>query len=121
MSNFFEETLTELSIRNSIITTKFRRIDANHFTTIIYSNGQIASQCKINLGGESFLGSGIYYSANISSNDNSFNDSISVSDDGYMLFLDGSGWSFNSNDCKNLSQEGASEYFWGQLIRNLQY
>ena len=121
MSNYFEGSLHELENRNPDITIKFRRIDANHFTATIYSNGQISSQCKINYGNGSFLGSGIYYSSNISSNDNSFNGSISIIDDSYSLYLDASGFVYNSAEHKNLTQEGASEHFWEILINPLQY
>lgn len=125
MCNFFENSLNELSHRNQNVTTKFRQIDANHFTAMIYLNGKVASQCKIWLGGRNTFGGGICYSSNITLNDNSMNDSISVETDGHIIYLKplGLGLSFmNTNrENSNLTQEGASEYFWEMLIRNLQY
>lgn len=123
MCNFFENSLDELQQRNQEVTTKFRQIDANHFTAMIYLKGKVASQCKIWLGGRNTFGGGICYSSNIASNDNSMNDSVSVETDGHILYLKPLGFSFmgTSRENSNLTQAGASEYFWESLIRNLQY
>ena len=124
MCKFFDNSLSELQARNQEVTTKFRQIDANHFNAIIYMNGKVAAQCKIWLGGRNSFGGGICYSSNVNSNDNSMNDSLSVETDGYIIYLKPLGNSFfgtNSGESSNLTQEGASEYFWEQFIRNLQY
>lgn len=122
ISNFFEGSLLELEKRNQEINTKFKRIDANHFVSSIYKSGKHKSSCKIWLG--SFHGSNteIAYSSSISSSDNSMNDSISIQDDGQRLYLSALGHSFRNNvDGSKLTQEGAAEYFWEQLIYPLQY
>jgi hypothetical protein len=123
MCNFFESSLGELEKRNQEVTTKFRQIDANHFTSMIYLIGKVASQCKIWLDGRNAFGGGICYSSNITSNDSSMNDSISVETDGNILYLKPLGYSFmgTHKENSNLTQAGASEYFWELLIRNLQY
>lgn len=118
MSNYFEGSLYELEKRTPEITTRFRKTDANHFTAIIYSNGQISSKCEINDDGN-FLGSGIYYSPDISSHGHSPDHSISIKDDGYTLYL-ALGWPYNSGDENKLTQEGASEHLWETLIKPLQ-
>lgn len=123
MCKFFESSLNELQIRNQEVTTRFRQVDANHFNAMIYLNGKVASQCKIWLGGRNSFGGGICYSSNITSNDSSMNDSMSVETDGHILYLKPLGFSFMGahRENSNLTQEGASEYFWELLIRNLQY
>lgn len=123
IANFFEGSLQELEHRNTQIKTKFKRIDANHFTAIIYMNGKIASECKIWLGGRTSFTGGIAYSSNVSSNDTSLNESISINDDGYSLFLSPMGMAMlgrMSNQKELLSQQGAAEYFWEILIQRLQ-
>lgn len=118
IAKFMEGSLLELEKRNNELTTKFRKIDANHFTASIYKNGQSVSSCKIWLGG--VFGRGIAYSNDISSGDNSMNDSLGVEDDGNTLYLKPM-MSFNSMDREaQLSQEGAAEHFWEELIRPLQ-
>lgn len=122
IANHFEGSLKELEARYEQISSKFRRIDANHFTATIYNNGKIASECKIWLGGRRGVVGGIVYSSNVSSNDNSFNESASVEDDGYALFLKPMGISFasrGSNGRDLLSQQGTAEYFWEMLIQPL--
>ena len=86
-------------------------------------NGKAVSECKIWLGGRKNFTSGIAYSSNVSSNDNSLNESMSVNDDGYALFLSPMGMAMlgrRSNEKELLSQQGAAEYFWEILIQRLQ-
>lgn len=123
IANYFEGSLEELQNRNSSIKTKFKRIDINHFTATIYKNDRITSQCKIWLGGRGGFVNGIAYSSNASSYDNSFNESMSVEGDGYMLFLKPIGMALygqGRGEKELLSQQGAAEYFWGILIQHLQ-
>lgn len=121
IANFFEGSLAELEKRTRGISTKFRRIDANHFTAAIYHNGATKSQCKIWLAAEHrFLG-GIHYSCDPSTGDNSYNESLSVEDDGYSVFLKPMmGGMFGGDRDKLLSQEGGAERLWEMLIRSLQ-
>jgi len=123
IANYFEGSLEELQNRNSPIKGKFRRVDANHFTATIYKNDKIASQCKIWIGGRGGFINGIAYSSSISTNDNSFNESMSVEEDGFMLFLKPIGMAFfgqRRGENELLSQQGAAEYFWEILIQPLQ-
>ncbi|MDZ8221529.1 toll/interleukin-1 receptor domain-containing protein [Nostoc sp. ChiVER01] len=124
ISNFFENSLAELSNRNLEVDTHFKRIDANHFSAIVYIRGKKATECRIWIRGSSHLfTNGIAYSSNASGSDNSINESISIVDDGYALFLQPLGMAFfasQQNVNKLLSQQGASEYFWDILLRPLQ-
>jgi hypothetical protein len=120
ISNYFEGSLNELEIRNLEVTIKFKKIDATHFTASIYKNGKNVSSCKIWLCGINYSTNEIAYSSNISSSDNSMNDSISIKDDSHTLSLKALGCMFGSIDGSDLTQEGAAEYFWEQLINVLQ-
>ena len=103
ISNYFEGSLSELAKRNSEIQAQFKRVDANHFTPSIYKNGKNMSSCKIWLGDFHFSANQIAYSSNISSGDNSMNDSVSIIDDGRIFG--------GSIDASSMTQEGAAEYF----------
>lgn len=123
IANFFENSLVELSARNPEVEDRFKRIDANHFTAIVYVSGQIATQCRIWFDGRSSLGRAISYSYSASGHDSSFNELMSVVDDGYALFLQPSGITTlggGGNEKKMLSPQGAAEYFWHMLINRLQ-
>lgn len=50
MARFFEASLDELVNRHSDIDSRFRRIDANNFTVIIYRGGEAKSRCRIQHG-----------------------------------------------------------------------
>lgn len=124
IARFFEGSLEELENRNSDLECMFKRIDANHFTATIYRYGSVASECRVwrAARGDAF-GGGIPYSASAGGNDNSMNDSLTVQSDGHSLFLHpfGFGSMFNSGEREDkLSQQGASEYYWSMLIRQLQ-
>jgi len=74
-----------LKARNPEIDTNFRRIDANNFSATIYVTGTEASHCRIWLGDKGSFSSGIMYST--SGNGNSFNESLSVENDGHTMYL----------------------------------
>jgi hypothetical protein len=123
IANFFENSLVELSNRNSEVKAVFRRIDANRFTAVIYVSGKAVTECCILLGGHTFEKNNILYSFNASSSGTSFNESISIRDDGYALFWQPLGLPAlgGRQDAKNLlTQQGAAEYFWSLLINRLQ-
>lgn len=119
MANFFENSLNELANRNPQLSGKFKRIDANKFTAVIYQDGQSVAQCAISLGG--LMDNGISYSGDISSH-GGFNESLSIENDGYMLYLKPlMNMGFNNRQSQNnLSQQGAAEYYWSTLIDRLQ-
>ncbi|OSI71593.1 MULTISPECIES: toll/interleukin-1 receptor domain-containing protein [Bradyrhizobium] len=115
IAKFFENSLAELQQRNSGIETAFRRIDANRFTAGIYLNGKVISRCTIFIGG---LGGGIAYYAGESTSSNTLNESMSVGSDEHELHLKCLG--MQRGGARDLSQEGAAEYYWALLIERLQ-
>lgn len=119
IAKYFEGSLIELGDRNPEVTTNYRRIDANNFSSTIYINGSEASHCKIWLGEKGSFTSGIMYSTN--GHGNSFNESLSVENDGHTMYLKPLGMSFH-HQAKNdqLSFEGGAEYYWSMLIQYLQ-
>lgn len=119
MTNFFESSLSELQVRNRGIETMFRKLNANSFTCQIYRNGSLVSKCQISV--NAFLGRThhIYYSHEL--RDNVFNESLSAEDDGLTLYLKPNLNLIQIQTQSNqLTQEGASEYFWSILIAQLQ-
>lgn len=116
---YFENSLNELEERNAQLSTRFRRIDANKFTAVIYRSGEAVSRCKISLGG--MLGRSIGFSYNDQTGDNSYNENLSVEADDQHLFLRSMGMAMHAGSTdRNLTQEGAAELYWSLLIHNLQ-
>lgn len=120
LANFFEGSLKELASRNAAIETEYRRIDANQFIAAVYASGSEVNACRISLGDQrSFVG-GILYSGGRGSG-TGFNESLSVNDDGYTLFLQPLGMaSFGQQRNQKLSLEGAAEYYWSMLMQPIQ-
>jgi TIR domain len=118
---YFEGSLAELSQRNPHIQTCFRRIDANSFTAAVYADGRRAAQCTIWMGGRHALGGGIAYSNQENAPGGSFNETLNLMDDGYILSLKPLGMPLLSQRRdESLSQQGAAEYYWSLFIEPLQ-
>jgi hypothetical protein len=119
MARYFEGSLTELQKRNPAISTKFKRLDANSFTASIYVDGERVGVCSVVSGGAGGFGGGrsIRYSSSPDAPRNSWNEELSVGDDGYTLHLQGG---FMQGAEKRLTDEGAAELYWTMLIQPLQ-
>lgn len=120
IANYFENSVTELQQRNPGTQAEFLRLDATHFRTKIYSDGEIATRCRIWIGGGGFS-EGILYSSSKSDRDDSYNESLSIEEDGYSLFLKPLGMALRNRDPdEQLTQQGAAEILWAILIEPLQ-
>lgn len=121
MARFFAASLEELSVRNQGIEGRFRRVDGNRFTAVIYVEGKAVARCTVFMGGGRGFVDGIAYVANDTTDSNSFNESMSVDHDEQTLFLRSMGMSFhNRGREQKLTQEGAAELYWGMFIEPLQ-
>jgi len=120
IARFFEGSLSELSARNSNIETRFKRNSPTSFSANIYDRGDRIAQCSIRQGTD--LGTrGIYFSQDPNPASTSFNEQLTVTDDGYVLLLQALGMQFTQPpENEMLSQEGAAEYLWSLLIQPLQ-
>lgn len=119
MKRYFENSLNELTDRYSELSSRFRLIDSNRFTAVIYRNGEDIARCKIVLGG--MFGKTITYSANDQASDNSCNESLSIDADDQHIYLSAMGMPFGGNVTdKKLTAEGAAEYYWSILMQPLQ-
>jgi hypothetical protein len=121
IARYFEGSLAELAKRNPYIQTRFRRIDANSFTAAVYADGRRAAQCTIWMGGRNAFDGGIAYSNQENAPAGSFNETLNVMDDGYILSLKPLGMPLLSQRRdESLSQQGAAEYYWSLFIEPLQ-
>ena len=120
IAGYFKESLAALKTANPGVETNFRRIDANHFSAKVYLAGKEKAHCRIWFGGRTSLTGGILYSSS-DLGDNSYNESLSVDDDGYTLFLKPFGLAFHSGTRNDqMTPEEASEYYWSFFVEPLQ-
>ncbi|MEN5289228.1 toll/interleukin-1 receptor domain-containing protein [Stenotrophomonas lactitubi] len=118
VAKHFENSLSELEERNPGYEGSFRRVDANRFFATIYHGGNDVARATIYLGG---MLKGINYIQGETLDSNSYNESLSVDCDDQSLFLTSMGMSmYGSNRGQKLTQEGAAELLWEQLIGPLQ-
>lgn len=121
ITRYFEGSLDQLAKRNPQLKARLKRIDATSFSASIYDNGKRVSECSVWYGGSGFRSRDIAFSHTADLRRNSWNESLSVGDDGYTLHLKPLGMAMMGSRSESvLSQEGAAEYFWSLLIRPLQ-
>lgn len=119
MASFFDNSLSELEARNPSIKTTYRRVDANRFTAAIYQNGNSVARCRILLGG--MFGGGISFSHNDRAGEGSSNEDLTVQSTDQSLYLKAIGLTtIGRYENKQLSIEGAAEFYWSLLIGPLQ-
>lgn len=120
LARFFENSLTELQMRNTSISTRFIRVDAETFTAVIYISGEKKSECAVNHH-TPFRERGVTYSNNASTRgSNSYNEILTVGNDDQKIFFNAMGMSNFKTNNKVLSHEGAAELFWEILMRPIQ-
>jgi len=121
IAEHFKESIAALKAANPEIETNFRRIDANHFSAKIYMGGKEKARCRIWFGGRTSLMGGILYSTS-DLGDNSYNDSLSVADNGYSLFLKPSGMAYRAGAGKEqLDPREEAEYYWDGFVEPLRH
>ena len=105
IARYFENSLKELRERNEQVESDFRRMDANRFEARTYLGGEEKSLCGIWLGGLSRTDSLLFSYDGVGNG--SHNESMSVGDDGYTLFLEPMGIPFlGQQQDKHLTMEG---------------
>lgn len=119
---YFKNSLEELKNRNSFIDYDLDVVNSKTFTVKLYSEENLANECKIWHGADFTSSETIKYSNSINSV-NAFNGMFNVSDDGYRQFFVSSGITelyTRQRIDKNLSAKGVAEILWGNLIEPLQ-
>lgn len=124
ISNYFEGSLKELGQRHREIEGRFKRIDAQTFSAIIYKNGKAVAKCSVRNGSSrSFgFGSGITYSTDESGRGSSMNENLTIEAGDQSLSLRAmmSGFMHGRFKSNQLTAEGAAEYYWAMLMEPLQ-
>lgn len=119
VAKYFSNSLDELKQRNPGIEVDFRQVDAKSFEAKIYTDGKRKCSCGIWLGGRSFGGDIIFSHNGVTPG--SFNESMTMQDDGYSLGFKPLGMSHLGRHPQSfLNYEGVAEYFWEMLIQPLQ-
>ncbi len=120
MALYFENSLIELQARHPEIDGRFKRVDAETFTAVVYRDGKKVASCRIKNRGRGNFIDGISYSHESADQSNSYSETLSVDANEQSLFMRPNLLSgFLSDLPKQLSVEGAAELYWGMLIDSL--
>jgi len=125
IKKYFKKALIKLKEQYTNLDSELVEISNFKFVCLIYRNGDLLNKCKIWVGGPLSEDS-IAYSEGSSGyeNDNSFNDWLTVNDDGFKLGLTASSFSMNINNDKEgklLSSEDAAKYLWVRFTNRLTF
>lgn len=120
VAGYFEKSLAELKARNPDIDTHFERPTTQAFEASIYVEGKRECHCGVWFGTNSIMSGDIGFSFG-GVTPNSFNETISLADDGYTMGFRPLGMAFYGTRSEALlTPEGAAEYLWSIFIRPLQ-
>jgi len=115
---FFEGSLQELQARHAQIEGRYRKVDANCFTSTVYQGGKKIAECAIQVG--SPLGeNSIAYSSDARAR-NSVNEMLRIDHDDAALFWKLGLGGFSGREEVPMRKEQAAEHFWSLLMRPLQ-
>lgn len=122
IANYFEASLKEIKATNAHLAADFRRLDARSFEAYIFIEGQERSRCGIWLDSQFGWNSVLYSSSGVSTT-SGFEESMSVDDDGYELFLKAMEMPLfgrqQGKDLTRLTRGDAAEYYWSLLLERL--
>jgi hypothetical protein len=122
IKEYFQHAVEAVKNKYSKVDVEFDEINKYKFVAKVYVNGELNNQCKIWIGGLMADNSISYSEGNFNiQQDNSLNDSISVEEDGFTLYLKPLGLNFFHNipTPEKANQQQAAEYFWSKLIQHL--
>lgn len=123
--SYFQKALSYLQTQHADIETDFAEIHRFKFICTIYLRGDVANKCKIWVGGPLSSDSIAYQEGDLGfDSDNSYNDWLTVTDEGTELGLKASGMAWGGLNIEKdeiLSPEKAAEYLWLRLTEYLKY
>lgn len=121
MGKFFHESLDELAARNPDIQTRYQQINAQRFSAIAYRGGKTVAECSVSIAGYGGRDSMLTFSYQANAAPGTSNEMLSVAYDTQAIFFKPLGMqSFGGQLEAQLSEQGASEYYWGLFIEPLQ-
>lgn len=117
---FFANSLAAVEAENEGVQTRFRRIDANRFSSVIYRNGRSATECSVKLANFGSRNDCISFSYDASAPMNSSNEMLNIEHDDSSMYLKPFGMQhFSSQPNQKMSAEDAAKYLWDLLVSQL--
>ena len=123
LKDYFQRALSHLEVHYQEVDTDVTEIHKEKFRCKIYIDGEIRNECLIRIGGlmqnDSIGYSESWGNLNIM-NENSFNEIISIVDDGSELYLQFTMGGVYSHEMKRLDPEQAAEALWKRFSSSVE-
>jgi len=121
MAKFFDASLEELAARNQGIQVRFQSLGGQAFSAIVYRAGKTVAECSIRVGGLGRGSSSLAFSYGADVGANSFNEMLTIESDSQSMHFKPMGMQFHRGEQNSqMSEQGASEYFWEMFIGQIQ-
>ncbi len=120
--SYFKHALNQLNVHYNEVDIEYVDVHALKFIAKLYVNGELRNQCKVWIGDLSSADSIGYSERGFDiNNDNSYNDILSIENDGFQLYLKFLvGHSFLQENPEKLIPERAAEKLWERFSSSLQ-
>lgn len=119
VSRYFENSLVELTRRHSGIEMEFQPVDASAFTCALYLHGTRIGQCGV-WRGDRIHGMGAICFSHDQMVRNSYNESLSLADNGQTLGFRAMMNFYGNNRNALLTNEGMAEHLWEMFFKSVQ-
>lgn len=121
MSRCFQDSLGELAARNPGSRTRFQPADSQRFSATAYRGGETIAECSVSVSGYSDRSTMLIFSYSANAMPGSSNEMLSVDFDTQAIFFKPLGMqSHHRTKHRQLSEQGASDYYWNLFIEALQ-
>jgi len=121
MGKFFHESLDELAARNPAIQTRYQQVNAQRFSATAYRGGKTVAECSVSIAGYGGRDTMLTFSYHANAAPGTSNEMLSVAFDSQAIFFNSLGMqSLRGQPEAQLSEQGASEYYWSLFIEPLQ-
>jgi hypothetical protein len=121
MAKFFDASMEELAARNQGIQVRFQRLDAQRFSAVVYQDGKTVTECLVRVGGLGGRSPSLSFSHSANAPAGTLNEMLTVESDTQAMYFKPMGMQFHRGQRDSqLSEQGASEYFWELFIERLQ-
>lgn len=122
IKDYFRRGLKQLEAHQPEVKTDFTAVHEFKFLAKIYIHGNSKSRCKIWMGGLTASNSILYSEGTMEiDGDNSYNDYLSIEDDGATLYLKLSNMGYGGNTSDRADFKAAAEYLWKRFVSHLEY
>jgi hypothetical protein len=120
MAKFFDASLEELAARNEGIQVRFQRFDVRRFTAVAYRGGAAVAECSVRIEDYGRGSTYLVFSNSANAPEGGSSGMLSIESDTQSMYFKAMGMFHLEAQNSQMSEQGASEFFWALFIEGLQ-